>query len=117
MASPVRFLAGVTLSGVLLFSPAALAQQACPQGFSCVQYAGETIVVDPAGGPIQYLVWSETTESVRTISTETTAVSYEILPLTSNGDTFVAGEIIRQSDTGIFKDSEPGDLYVLTKAE
>jgi hypothetical protein len=105
-----------TLLSVSTLGSLATAQEACPAGFLCTTFDGQTVALDPASGPIQYMVWSETTLSTRTVTEESLSIEYSIVEFRQNDDgQFVAQEPFTAEDDGIFKDAEPGDVFVLTK--
>lgn len=108
----------ITILSALLLIPgiSAAAQsespEPCPAEYTCLDYEGATIQLDPADGPYQIVIVEERTIKITTLTQEATERSVVGAGFAQGDDgVFVFDREYHRSKTGFFKDADLEDIY------
>lgn len=109
-------LSGALVQAVPILETARAQDDACPQGRACVVYEGTTLEIDPADGPIQFLVVQTTVTTITDFDGQTTTEMIQLAEFASDGDRFVLVKAFDERKEGVFAAADLGDTYVLREA-
>lgn len=90
---------------------------ACPVAHVCVDYEGNTIVLDPADGPVQAVTVQERVVTLTGFEGATERHSATLAVYIANGDSYVFADEVIVDVEGAFAGAELETFYKLTESQ